>query len=166
MGGWSKTKDVHNFHIFIISFGKTSGGLGSGDHNYMSVSLRGCSGRSLPPSSSARTRLLACTGACQTTGHRNSGQQLPNLHLYKKVMKGPVSHSRESREALDHIMQWHVHIYLAIWDQECLLVTDSTSSMYGPRTEMGAQLKEKSLGGTLVQETLNFFTKTRSNLPL
>ena len=56
-------------------------------------------------------------------------------------------------------MQWHVHIYLAIWDQECLLVTDSTSSMYGPRTQMGAQQKETSLGGTLVQETLNYSTK-------
>ena len=75
--------------------------------------------------------------------HRNSGQHLHNLHLHKK---GSVSHRRKSREALDHIMQWHVHVYLAIWSQECLLVTDSTSSMYGPRTEMGAQLKEKSLG--------------------
>ena len=61
-------------------------------------------------------------------------------------------------------MQWHVHTYMAIRSQECLLVTDSTSSMYGPRTQMGAQQKETSLGGTLVQETLNFSTKTRSNL--
>ena len=45
-------------------------------------------------------------------------------------------------------------------------MTDSTSSMYGPRTQMGAQQKETSLGGTLVQETLKYSTKTRSNLPL
>ena len=79
------------------------------------------------------------------------GPQLPRVRpeptsavtptLYNK---GPVSHSRKSREALDHIMQWHVHMYLAIRSQEWLLVTDSTSSMYGPRTQMGAQHKETS----------------------
>ena len=60
------------------------------------------------------------------------------------ISKGPVTPSCTSqvREALDHIMQWHVHIYLAIRSQEWLLVTDSTSSMYGPRTQMGAQQKE------------------------
>ena len=31
--------------------------------------------------------------------------------------------------------------------------------MYGPRTQMGAQQKETSLGGTLVQETLNSLLK-------
>ena len=148
-------------HIYY-KFRKNLRGTWLWYYNYMSISLRGCSGCSLPSYSTAGTRLWAPAAAGQTTGHRNQHQHLHNT-LYKK---GSVSHRRKSREALDHIMQWHVHVYLAIWSQECLLVTDSTSSMYGPRTEMGAQLKEKSLGGTLVQETLNFFTKTRSNLPL
>ena len=50
-------------------------------------------------------------------------------------------------------------MFTYIWSQEWLLVTDSTSSMYGPRTQMGAQLKETSLGGTLVQEILDSLLK-------
>ena len=89
-----------------------------------------------PSSCPASTRLLGRAAAGQTTGTHIS------IYTTPYIMKGPVSHSRKSREALDHIMQWHVHIYLAIWNQEWLLVTDSTSSMYGPRTQMGAQQKE------------------------
>ena len=147
---------MKEYHVFwcLLYLGETSGGDLAWYYCHISNSLM--------TAVSAVSFLIhgrsTTVGCCWCISrHRIHQAESSSTQPTYTTSKGAVSHSREWREVLDHIMQWHVHAY---WSQECHLVTDSTSSMYGPRTWMGVQLKKTSLGG--YSGTKDF----RSNLPL
>ena len=157
--GWL-IKEDHTLPIFIIQLSGTSGG------KLALVFILHCQVAEQPHSLRPKDLALPLPAPdCGlllmhiTTGYIKQSHHLHNL--LTQPLKG-LSHIVESEGKSWIISCNGMLMYIGA---RSVLVTDSTSSMYGPRTGMGVQVKKTSLGVLWYKNFRSTFTIDFSNSP-